>query len=263
MRLNNAGFHPVDQTLIPESLNSFPRAAKRLVPVLLKGSSLPPEAAPKSWSLDFCLSPTHFASSQSSPSRVAFTHFNKTKLDSPFSPDSRVTNTEDKVSIPSSVVFSSIGYKSAPLLEFSDLGIPFDDGRGVVSNDGSGRVVHETQGPDSMQTRTHISGLYCAGWVKRGPTGVIASTMEDAFRTAEAIAMDWESKRPFLHGTARDTDVTGWEGVKAEVQPHKLAPVVQWDDWCRIDKAERERGQVRGVEREKFVRTQDMLEVLR
>ena len=34
------------------------------------------------------------------------------------------------------------------------------------------------------------TGLYCSGWVKRGPIGTILTTMNDAFETAEAIAHD-------------------------------------------------------------------------
>ena len=35
-----------------------------------------------------------------------------------------------------------------------------------------------------------IAGMYCSGWVKRGPVGVIVTTMNDAFETAEVIAND-------------------------------------------------------------------------
>ena len=34
-------------------------------------------------------------------------------------------------------------------------------------------------------------GLYCSGWVKRGPTGVIVNTMNDAFATAYCILKDF------------------------------------------------------------------------
>lgn len=108
----------------------------------------------------------------------------------------------------------------------------------------------------------NFPGLYCAGWVKRGPTGVIASTMEDAFGTADAMAGDWGAGRQFLHeGDA--AEVTGWEGVKGEVAAVGLtARVVDWPGWTRIDGAERERGRAVGKEREKFTRTEDMLAVL-
>ena len=34
------------------------------------------------------------------------------------------------------------------------------------------------------------SGLYCSGWVKTGPVGVILNTMENAFETAQVILED-------------------------------------------------------------------------
>ena len=37
-----------------------------------------------------------------------------------------------------------------------------------------------------------IAGLYCSGWVKTGPVGVIVSTMNNAFETGKAITTDLE-----------------------------------------------------------------------
>ena len=39
----------------------------------------------------------------------------------------------------------------------------------------------------------HTLGLYCSGWVKRGPVGVIVSTMTDAFETGKMIVTDISS----------------------------------------------------------------------
>ena len=36
----------------------------------------------------------------------------------------------------------------------------------------------------------YITGVYCSGWVKRGPVGVIATTMNDAFETAHTVISD-------------------------------------------------------------------------
>jgi len=36
-------------------------------------------------------------------------------------------------------------------------------------------------------------GLYCSGWVKRGPVGVLATTMNDAFETGKIIVEDLKS----------------------------------------------------------------------
>ena len=38
-----------------------------------------------------------------------------------------------------------------------------------------------------------LLGLYCSGWVKTGPVGVIATTMNNAFETAEAILEDYKN----------------------------------------------------------------------
>jgi hypothetical protein len=37
---------------------------------------------------------------------------------------------------------------------------------------------------------TGLPGVYCSGWIKRGATGIIATTMADAFQTASAILDD-------------------------------------------------------------------------
>ena len=37
------------------------------------------------------------------------------------------------------------------------------------------------------------AGLYCSGWVKTGPVGVILTTMNKAFETAESILDDFET----------------------------------------------------------------------
>lgn len=45
----------------------------------------------------------------------------------------------------------------------------------------------------SCSVPASLVGLYCSGWVKRGAEGVIVSTMQDAFETAECIADDLKS----------------------------------------------------------------------
>ncbi len=131
------------------------------------------------------------------------------------------------------------------------LGINFDDSRGVISNDYYGRVIR----PSQSGTSKPVPGMYCAGWVKRGPTGVIANTMEDAFATAEAILNDWCNGASFLPGGQ------GWPALKRETDDKGIR-TVSWDDWLRIDAAERARGKERGKAREKFTTVEEMLNVL-
>ncbi|KAE8444485.1 hypothetical protein EG329_000469 [Mollisiaceae sp. DMI_Dod_QoI] len=252
MNIPSVAFEPVDESLIPEDLKSLPRPPRRIMEVLKKGSAV--QDASKRWSLDFCLSPKAFNASTTLPTHLSSISFEKTKLDpGPFDPTARAVGTEEIVDIPSSLAFRSIGYKSEALSGFSELNIPFNDRSGIIPNDQLGRVVNE----DGLVTP--LRGMYCAGWVKRGPTGVIASTMADAFQTADSIAEDWYSHAPFLNSV--DSKALGWEGVKEEAEKRGLRRV-SWQDWKRIDAEERKRGTVKGKEREKFTKLDDMLAVL-
>ncbi|KAI0009713.1 nucleotide-binding domain-containing protein [Xylariaceae sp. FL0662B] len=253
MKLHGVGFHPIDMSLVPAEVSKLPRARRRLMEVMIKGSSARIDDAATSWSLDFCLSPTEFLGG--SDGYVNRTAFERTSLASPFDPSSSVTGTGEKIEAPSSIAFRSIGYKSVALPGFSEAGISFDDRKGVIQNDGMGRVLRDTTSTnDAQHQEPHLPGVYCAGWVKRGPTGVIASTMEDAFSTGDAIASDWNADAPFLTGESS----SGWEALRTEVDQSKCS-VIQWEDWKKIDKAEKERGLQFGKEREKFTSTTEML----
>ncbi|KAK7754041.1 NADPH-adrenodoxin reductase [Diatrype stigma] len=262
MKLHGVGFHPVDMALLPDEISKLPRARRRLMEMMVKGSAAKvggeEAAASASWSLDYCLSPAEFLGD--ADGHVRATVFERTVLAAPFDPASSVTGTGEKVEIPSAVAFRSIGYKSVALPGFAEAGILFDDRKGVIGNDGMGRVLQRREGEGGgAGTESQIlplPGVYCAGWVKRGPTGVIASTMEDAFSTGDAIAADWNSGASFL---AKDGSAAGWDGLRTEVDNRRNCRVITWDDWRKIDKAERERGLRLGKEREKFTSTSEML----
>ncbi|KAI1805221.1 FAD/NAD(P)-binding domain-containing protein [Daldinia bambusicola] len=251
MRLHGVAFHDIDMSLIPDEISKLPRARKRLMEIMVKGSTARLDDSAKSWSLDFCLSPTEFLGRPDG--NIESTVFERTSLASPFDPSSSVVGTGEKVTIPSSIAFRSIGYKSVALPGFDEAGISFDERKGIINNDGMGRVLR-VKDDENAQGQSHLPGVYCAGWVKRGPTGVIASTMEDAFSTADAIASDWNSDAPFLKGESS----SGWEALRAGVE-HGKCRVIRWDDWRKIDKAERERGLRLGKEREKFTSTTEMI----
>jgi len=266
MNLPSVAFHPIDKSLIPEDLKMLPRAPRRIMELLNKGSSLSVPFADKSWSLDFCLSPTEFKPSKSSKSQLGSIAYEKTRLDPDiFDPTAKALGTGEAIDIPSSLVFRSIGYKSEPLPGSPDLNwrVPFNHRLGIIPNDGYGRVNDPADA--SEQTKFEFPGLYCAGWVKRGPTGVIASTMQDAFSTADAIAEDWATNFvPFLNsGTVVGTKGSGlgWEGIRDALERNGFRRV-SWKDWKRIDAAEKSIGRSKGKEREKFTNIADMLAVL-
>lgn len=269
MNLPSVAFDPpVLSSLFPADISALPRRPKRLMQVLQKGSSAHPSAAAKSWSLDFLLSPTRFLSSPETPTHLSSIEFSKTRLEgtNPFEPAARAIPLDppEAVSLPASIAFRSIGYISTPLPGLSDLNIPFDTSLGLIPNQ-SGRALSSVNAA-SPQAAVHVPGIYCAGWVARGPTGVIASTMNDAFATADLIAQDWEGKAMFLNGSAGSGGGTastglGWEGVEKEALG-RTERRVNWEEWRAIDRAEMERGKRRGKEREKFGRVEEMVGVL-
>jgi ferredoxin/flavodoxin---NADP+ reductase len=74
------------------------------------------------------------------------------------------------------MVLRSVGYQSVPLP-----GVPFDARASIVPN-ALGRVL----GPDGSP----LPGEYVAGWLKRGPTGVIGTNKSDAAETVRSLLED-------------------------------------------------------------------------
>ncbi|KAF2010429.1 NADPH:adrenodoxin oxidoreductase mitochondrial precursor [Aaosphaeria arxii CBS 175.79] len=265
MNIENVSFEPIDPSFYPTDIKKLPRIQKRIAEVLLKGPKNPPTHASKSWALDFLKSPISFNPSPSTNNLTSITLSHQTFAPTadPLSKSASVVPTNETSTLPTSLAFRSVGYKSTALPGLSDLGVPFDTKLGIIPNDPYGRVVSPSKGPGDLAA-AHVPGFYCAGWVKRGPTGVIASTMEDAFISADVVASDWESGVPFLNsapgGEGKSTGL-GWEGVREEVLGNGVR-ALGWSDWKRIDEVERERGGKLGKEREKFGSVDEMLGAL-
>lgn len=253
MKLPATYFAPIPRSLLPPEPSKLPRTQKRLVDLMLKHPSIPPSQVSKSSSLDFHLSPISFNSSAAKPNTLSSITFAKTEIQGKdrFDPSATVSLTNEQEAIPAALAFRSIGYKSEALPGLKSLGIHFDESRGIIPNDYYGRV----SSPSPSGGMKVIPGMYCAGWVKRGPTGVIANTMEDAFATAEAIVKDWYGGAQFLSGGQ------GWSALKREVDENGIR-TVSWNDWCKIDAAEKARGKEKGKKREKFTSISEMLNVL-
>jgi ferredoxin/flavodoxin---NADP+ reductase len=133
--------------------------------------------------------------------------------------------------IPCELVVRAIGYKGVPLP-----GLPFDADRGVVKND-DGRVCGEDKLP--------LPGEYVAGWIKRGPSGVIGTNKKDAQETVAALIQDALTSR--LNAPPHDGD-------PAELLVRRRRRPVDWAGWRRIDAVERKEGQREGRSRMKLTR---------
>jgi adrenodoxin-NADP+ reductase len=262
MHISSVAFSPIDRSLYPPDIKKLPRVQKRIAEVLLKGTP-DTTSAPRQWALDFLKAPKAMnADADGHLSSISFTTQQFAPDADPFSQKARVVPTAEKTTIKASLAFRSVGYKSTTLPGLSDIGVPFDSKLGIIPNDAHGRVITPAAGPGNL-TAGHVHGLYCAGWVKRGPTGVIASTMQDAFSSADIIVQDWENDVPFLNHTSGDNQSTGlgWEGIRKEVERKGVRPL-SWGDWKKINAEERARGKAKGKEREKFGSVGEMLGVL-
>lgn len=140
------------------------------------------------------------------------------------------------------LVFRSIGYRGVPLP-----GVPFHESWGVIPNNG-GRVVDPA-------TEKPLVGQYTAGWIKRGPTGVIGTNKPDSAETVENMLADARQGQTLhpAHPTAE---------AAAEFIHSRQPRAVSYTDWKTLDALELARGKEQGRPRVKFTRIDDMLSAL-
>ncbi len=144
--------------------------------------------------------------------------------------------------LPAGLVFRSVGYRGVPLP-----GVPFNDSWGVILND-KGRVLD----PD---TRAPLVGEYAAGWIKRGPTGVIGTNKPDA---GETVACMMEDLARGLTLEPSESDAAAAEAFIRQRQPHYFS----YADWLCLNDLEVARGRPLGRPRVKFTRVEEMLAAL-
>lgn len=168
---------------------------------------------------------------------------------------------------PTSLAFKSIGYLAEPLPGSQHLGIPFNPKLGLIPNE-NGRVVIPQEldaAQDFLEVGTiRVPGVYVSGWVKRGPTGVIGSTMIDAYETAEAIVEDWAGANEVPMADMMDYgggEKRGWEALEEEAKARGCRPV-SWAEWETIDACEERNGMAVGKPRVKFASVGEMMECL-
>ncbi len=144
--------------------------------------------------------------------------------------------------LPVGLVFRSVGYRGVPLP-----GVPFNDDWGVILND-KGRVL-------DPQAKHPLVGQYTAGWIKRGPTGVIGTNKPDAVETVAGMVEDLARD---IHLRPAAPSPAAVERLIGERQPQYLS----YQDWQRLDEIETRRGKETGKPRVKFTQVKDMLAAL-
>jgi ferredoxin--NADP+ reductase len=144
--------------------------------------------------------------------------------------------------LPVGLVFRSVGYRGVPLP-----GVPFNEKWGVILNN-KGRVLD----PDTKQP---VVGEYTAGWIKRGPSGVIGTNKPDAAETVQCMFEDLAGGRVLAPAHAATAAA---EALVRQRQPG----FVSYADWLKLNELEVARGRAQGRPRVKFTRVEEMLAAL-
>ncbi|PSL08327.1 ferredoxin--NADP+ reductase [Haloactinopolyspora alba] len=127
-------------------------------------------------------------------------------------------------SLPVEMVVRAIGYHGQAIP-----GVPFDGATGTVPAH-DGRVLDDDG--------SVIPGLYVTGWLRRGPTGVIATNRGDANEVAASVLADLETLPAHAPERRPVDDLLAERDVR----------VVSWDDWLRLEAHEKAEGEAVGAD---------------
>jgi ferredoxin--NADP+ reductase len=136
-------------------------------------------------------------------------------------------------------VFRAVGYRG-----MSVTGVPFDIGTGTIPTDGSARV---------LRNGAVSPGEYAAGWIRRGPTGVLGTNRADGQLVADSLLLD---AKELLDLRTHSTDVM-------DLLESREVTIVTCDGWTAVDRAEIELGLEQGRARAKIVEHNKLLAVSR
>ena len=205
---------------------------------ILSGFSGRTASKKKTLRLRFLLSPVSIETD--AKGRVCGVTFEKNRIEKR-NGNMVAVGTGETETIEAGIVFRSIGYRGVKLTD-----IPFDDTAGRIPNT-DGRVI---DGPGGMT----LTGLYTAGWIKRGPIGVIGTNKADSSRIVDLMLED------FAHGKRLEPSEP--EGSISALLEERNMPYVNYAEWKKLDGMEKELGEKEGKPRVKYTKIKDMLTAL-
>jgi ferredoxin--NADP+ reductase len=142
------------------------------------------------------------------------------------------------IEIDCGILFRSIGYNGVPIE-----GVPFYDRWGTIPNE-EGRILTEQGG-------NIVTGLYTAGWIKRGPSAIIGTNRACAVESVEMLLQDI-NKFP--------GDKAGRVAMR-KILDENNASYINYPQWEKIEAAEVTAGEPKGKPREKLTRRDEMLAI--
>lgn len=235
---------PEEVRLDPLSLEfveeSNDKNLRKKVEILQSYIDRPPTGKPRTLTLRFLVSPVELYDDGSGGVKGMKLVHNQLYSSDDGSLRPRHTDRFEQLDV--DMVFRSVGYRGVPLA-----GLPFDESSGVVPNE-AGRVVDPGTGAP-------VVGLYVAGWIKRGPSGIIGTNKPDAGETVECMMADAGA------GVVLNPSNTDADSVEAYVQ--RIQPdFVSWEGWARIRAAEEAKGKSANRPRVKLTTREEILAAL-
>ena len=229
---------PAELELDPTSaaeLDAASNVVQRNLEILRDFAGRAPTGKPRTIRLRFRVSPIGILGDE----RVEAVEIAGNRLEPDGGGSVRAVATDEREVIECGAVFRSVGYRGIGIPD-----VPFDERSGTIPNAG-GRVLDESGSP--------VPGLYCAGWIKRGPTGVIGTNKKDATETVELLVEDArEGRLPGRH-----------DGTIDDLLAERGAEVVMYGGWEAIDALERSRGEPHGRPRVKLASWDELLTAAR
>lgn len=183
------------------------RAARTNLRLLREHVDSPTRECPRTVRLHFWVRPLEVRGDENGVSGLRVEH---TRLDA----DGRLVGTGETTDLDVGMVLRSVGYASVPLPQ-----VPFDD---------QGRTVPQEEGRVLDAEGGVVRGDYVAGWIKRGPTGVIGTNKSDAAATIRSLLEDAPGLREAAGDLIPVEKVLGERGIVHS----------DYQDWLRIDSAE-------------------------
>jgi len=187
----------------------------------------------------FLLSPVEIIDTDG---KIVAVKMEKNALRASVSGDIKASGTGEYEIIPAGLILRSVGYKGMPLP-----GVPFDARQGIIPNE-VGRIV-------DLETGRIVAGEYVAGWIKRGPTGVIGTNKPDSIESVKSMLEDLQK------GKLTAAPDPHPDSIPLLLKERNVRYVSQ-EDWKKIDTLEVAEGKRRGKPRSKIVKREAMLAVI-
>lgn len=223
--------------LSQSALEGADRGTTRKVEIIQSYAGRPLADKSRRLHVRFLVSPTELIGDENG--RVAQMRLVKNELYQTDAGTLRPRATDEYETIPVGLVFRSIGYHGVPVP-----GVPFNESWGVILNE-DGRVMVDATGEPML-------GHYTAGWIKRGPSGVIGTNKPDAVETVDLMMAD-AAQGNVLQPTHPQPEAVA--NLIAERQPLYFS----YADWLILDELEIARGEELGRPRLKYTSIEDMM----